>query len=180
MKKIALFVIAALLMSTGLMGQKQNALKTDLFSAFLRTGVLKYERALNENMSLQIGGFYTGYSPGDTDARLSGIGITPEFRYYLSEKHPAPHGTYLAPNFRYMKLTASDPDYNDEATLTSFGFAINLGHQAVFKDLIVVDGWIGPAYAFRNLEDPTGEIDPGIGSVNGFGLRVGIAIGVVF
>lgn len=180
MKKIALFVVAALLMSTGLMGQKQNALKTDLFSAFLRTGVLKYERALNENMSLQIGGFYTGYSPGDTEARLSGIGITPEFRYYLSEKNPAPHGTYLAPNARYMKLTVEDQSINEEASLTSFGFAINLGHQAVFKDIIVIDGWIGPAYAFRNLDDPSGEIDTGISSVNGFGLRVGVAIGIVF
>lgn len=179
MKKIALFVVAALLMSTGLMGQKQNALKTDLFSAFLRTGVLKYERALNDDMSLQIGGFYTGYSPGDTEARLSGIGITPEFRYYLSEK-PALSGTYLAPNFRYMKLTASDPAYSDEATLTSYGFAVNLGYQAIFKDIVLIDAWIGPAYAFRNLDDPTGEIDPGIGAVNGFGLRVGVAIGIVF
>jgi hypothetical protein len=179
MKKLALFAFATLILSSGLMAQKQNALKTDLFSAFLRTGVLKYERALNEDMSLQIGGFYTGYSPGDTDARLSGFGITPEFRYYLSEK-PAPAGTYLAPNFRYMKLTASDPAYNDEATHTSYGFAINLGYQVIFKDIVVVDAWIGPAYAFRTLEDPTGEIDPGIGAVNGFGLRLGIAIGIAF
>jgi hypothetical protein len=180
MKKIALFVFAAFLLSSGLMAQKQNAVKTDLFSAFLRTGVLKYERALNEDMSFQIGAFYTGYSPGDTDAKLSGYGITPEFRYYLSESHPAPHGTYLAPNFRYMKLTAEDPSINEEATLTSYGFAINLGHQVVFKDIIVVDGWIGPVYAFRNLEDPSGSVDPGISAVNGFGIRLGIAIGIVF
>jgi hypothetical protein len=180
MKKIALFIFAALLMSTGLMGQKQNALKTDLFSAFLRTGVLKYERALNENMSLQLGGFYTGYSPRDTDARLAGFGITPEFRYYLSESHPAPHGTYLAPNFRYMKLDAEDQSTGDAATLTSYGFAINLGHQAVFKDIIVFDGWIGPVYAFRNVSDVVGDVDIGISEANGFGIRLGIAIGIVF
>ena len=180
MKKLAVFAFATFILTTGLMGQKVNNFKTDLFSAFLRTGVLKYERALNENMSLQLGVFYTGYSPRDTDASLSGYGITPEFRYYLSEKNPAPHGTYLAPNFRYMKLVAQDPSINEEATLTTYGFAINLGHQVVFKDIIVIDGWIGPAFAFRNLDDPSGEVETGISSVNGFGIRFGIAIGIVF
>ena len=60
------------IVSTGLMGQKQNVVKTDLFSAILRTGVLKYERALNEDMSFQLGAFYTGYSPRGTDVRLTG------------------------------------------------------------------------------------------------------------
>jgi hypothetical protein len=179
MKKIALFAFAALILSSGLMGQKKNAIKTDLFSAFLRTGVLKYERALNDDMSFQLGFFYTGFSPGDTEARLSGFGITPEFRYYLSA-NPAPHGTYLAPNFRYMKLDAEDQSTGDKATLTSYGFAINLGHQAVFKDIIVVDGWIGPVYAFRNVSDAIGDVDLGISEANGFGIRVGIAIGIVF
>ena len=177
MKRIALIAFAALLVSTGLMGQKQNAIKTDLFSAIIRTGVLKYERALNEDMSFQLGAFYTGYSPRDTDGRLSGIGITPEFRYYLSST-PAPHGTYLAPNFRYMKLDATD-DVN-VATLTTYGFAVNLGIQKVFKDLILVDAWVGPAYSFRNLDDPSGSVEPGISSVNGFAIRLGIAIGLVF
>ena len=180
MKKLALFAIAAFILSTGLMGQKKNALKTDLFSAFLRTGVLKYERVLNNDMSFQLGAFYTGYSPGDTDARLSGFGITPEFRYYLSEQNPAPHGTYLAPNFRYMKLDAEDEASGDKATLTTYGFAINLGHQVVFKDIIVVDGWIGPVYAFRNVTDVVGDVDIGVTTANGFGIRLGIAIGIVF
>ncbi len=179
MKKLALFAIAAFILSTGLMGQKKNAVKTDLFSAFLRTGVLKYERALNDDMGFQLGFFYTGYSPGDTDARLSGYGITPEFRYYLSEK-PAPAGTYLAPNARYMKLTVEDQVTDESGSLNSFGFAINIGHQAVFKDIILIDGWIGPSYNFRNFEETTGTLDPGISTANGFGIRLGIAIGIVF
>ena len=63
-----------LIISGGLYAQKMNAVKTDLFSAFLRTGVFKYERAFNENISAQLGFFYTGYSPGDPDAKLNGIG----------------------------------------------------------------------------------------------------------
>jgi hypothetical protein len=179
MKKIALLGFTMLLLSAGLSAQKMNNVKTDLFSAFLRTGVIKYERAFSENMSAQLGFFYTGYHPRDSESTLNGWGITPEFRFYLSDT-PAPHGTYLAPNFRYMSLTANDPVANAEATLTSFGFAINLGKQVLLKDIILIDAWVGPVYNFRNLDDPSGEVDSGISGVNGFGVRLGIAIGIAF
>jgi hypothetical protein len=179
MKKVALLGISLLLLSTGLKAQKMNNIKTDLFSPFLRTGVLKFERAINEDMSLQLGFFYTGYSPRESESSLSGWGITPEFRFYLSET-PAPSGTYLAPNFRYMNLTANDPVVDAEATLTSFGFAINLGKQVLLKDIILIDAWVGPAYNFRTLDDPSGEVDSGISGVDGFGIRLGIAIGIAF
>jgi hypothetical protein len=180
MKKIALLGFSMLLISGGLSAQKLNNVKTDLFSAFLRTGVFKYERALNENMSAQLGFFYTGYSPGDSETKLSGIGITPEFRYYLSST-PAPNGTYLAPNFRYMSLTVKDPVENAEGTLTSLGFAINLGKQVLLKDIIVIDAWVGPVYAFRSISGSAEDVDTGqLPDVNGFGIRLGIAIGIAF
>ena len=177
MKKIALLALSMLIISAGLNAQKKNAIKTDLFSAFLRTGVIKYERAFTDDISAQLGFFYTGYSPGDTDAKLTGWAVTPEFRFYLSDT-PAPAGTYLAPNFRYMKQTAEDESINESATLTSFGIAFNLGKQWVFKDIILIDGWIGPAYNFRTLDDPSGEVD--VEGADGFGIRLGVAIGIVF
>jgi hypothetical protein len=158
MKKIVLLGLSMLIISTGLMAQKRNAIKTDLFSAFLRTGVIKYERAFNDDLSAQLGFFYTGYSPRETEATLSGWGITPEFRLYLSDT-PAPHGTYLAPNVRYMSLTAEDPAVSESATLTSFGIAFNLGRQWLLKDIVLIDAWVGPAYNFRTLEDPSGEFE---------------------
>lgn len=177
MKKVSLLGFILLFLSVGMFAQKRNAVKTDLFSAFLRTGVIKYERAFNDDISAQLGFFYTGYSPRETEATLSGWGITPEFRLYLSDT-PAPHGTYLAPNVRYMSLTAEDPAVNEVATLTSFGIALNLGRQWVLKDIVLIDGWVGPAYNFRTLDDPTGDVD--IEGADGFGLRLGLAIGVIF
>lgn len=182
MKKIVIFGFTMLIISSVLSGQdaqKMNVIKTDLFSAFLRTGVIKYERAFTEDISVQLGFFYTGIHPRDTESTLNGFGITPEFRFYLSDS-PAPGGTYLAPNFRYMKLTANDPVVNAEASLTSFGFAINLGKQWIFKDIVALDAWVGPGYNFRTLDDPSGEVDTGISGVDGFGIRIGIAIGVAF
>jgi hypothetical protein len=180
MKKITLLAFSMLIISAGLHAQKLNAVKTDLFSAFLRTGVLKYERAFTDNLSGQIGFFYTGYSPGDSDSKLSGIGITPEIRFYLSDT-PAPNGTYLAPNVRYMSLTVSDPVEDAEGTLTSFGLAINLGKQVVLKDIIVIDAWVGPVYAFRSVSASAEDVDTGqLPDVNGFGIRLGIAVGIAF
>ena len=59
-----------------------------------------------------------------------------------------------------------------------FGIAFNLGKQWVFKDIILIDGWIGPAYNFRTLDDPSGEVD--IEGADGFGIRLGVALGIVF
>lgn len=179
MKKITLLVLTLLIVSAGLNAQKMNNIKTDLFSAFLRTGALKYERAFTDDISVQLGFFYTGFHPRETESTLNGWGITPEFRFYLSDT-PAPAGTYLAPNIRYMALTAEDPVANASAKLTSFGLAINLGKQWLLKDIIVIDAWIGPVYNFRNLDDPSGEVESGISGVNGFGIRLGVAIGVAF
>ena len=180
MKKIVIVGLSMLIMSSVLYAQdiqKMNVVKTDLFSAFLRTGVIKYERAFTDDISAQLGFFYTGYSPRESEASLSGWGITPEFRFYLSDT-PAPQGTYLAPNFRYMSLTAEDPTINETATLTSLGLAINLGKQWLLKDIVVIDAWVGPAYNFRSLDDPSGEVD--IDGVDGFGIRLGLAIGIAF
>jgi hypothetical protein len=180
MKKSAFLTIALLIFSAGLFAQKMNVVKTDLFSAFLRTGVLKYERAFTEDISAQLGFFYTGFTPRDSDTKLNGWGITPEFRYYLSST-PAPNGTYLAPNFRYMSVTVSDPLENAEGTLTSLGFAINLGKQVVLKDIIVIDAWVGPVYAFRSVSASAEGVDTGpLPEVDGFGIRLGIAIGLAF
>jgi hypothetical protein len=48
----------------------------------------------------------------------------------------------------------------------------------VFKDIILIDAWLGPAYNFRTLDDPSGEVD--VEGADGFGIRVGVALGIVF
>jgi hypothetical protein len=179
MKKILLLCAACLVLLSGLQAQKRTTVKTDLFSVILRTGTLKLERALNEDISLQLGFLYTGYHPRLVETTLTGFGITPEFRYFLSAT-PAPNGTYLAPNARYLQLTVADPDVDDEGVLTNISFGLNLGYQVILKDLIVIDAWVGPTYNLRTLEATSEDIEVGIAEVNGFGLRIGVAIGLAF
>ena len=178
MKRVIFIIAAFLLAAPGLRAQKVNDIKTDLFSAFLRTGALKYERAFTEDISAQLGFFYTGYHPSGADATLDGFGITPEFRLYLSES-PAPDGIYIAPNVRYMALTVKATDSNEQAKLTVFGFAFNIGIQKLLKDIVVLDAWLGPSYNFRSIEQNT-IADVGIPDANGFGIRVGVAVGIAF
>ena len=163
----------------GLLAQKMTNIKTDLFSPIIRTGVLKLERVFTEDIAFQLGLFYTGYHPRNTETTLNGFGITPEFRFYLSDS-PAPNGTYLAPNIRYYNFTVADPVVNEEGTLTNISLAINLGKQVLLKDIVVIDAWVGPSYNFRSVSDTSADIDIGITDANGFGLRLGIAIGIAF
>ena len=179
MKRTTILISAIVVISTSLQAQKMNNIKTDLFSPIIRTFAIKFERAFTEDISGQLGFFYTGFHPRESETTLEGYGITPEFRFYLSETL-APSGTYLAPNIRYMSLTATDPIANNEGTLTSIGLAINLGKQVLLKDIILIDAWVGPSYNFRSVSDNSGDLDIGISEVNGFGLRLGIAIGIAF
>lgn len=161
----------------------KNAVKIDVFSWFAGTGVLKYERVFSENISAQLGFFYSWDYPiyDDEYYNATGFAITPEFRYYLSNKNPAPRGIYLAPNYRYQKLETENFEENSEATVITNGIAINLGYQLVLKDLFLVEAWAGLAYNFRKVEDetvPGASIGPS--SENEFGPRMGISIGLVF
>ena len=160
-----------------------NAVKIDVFSWFAGTGVLKYERVFSENVSAQLGFFYAWDFPiYDSDVyNATGFAITPEFRYYLSNKNPAPRGFYLAPNYRYQKLETENLEENSEATVITNSIAINLGYQLVLKDLFLVEAWAGLAYNIRKVED---ETVPGAGigynDENEFGARIGVSIGLVF
>lgn len=160
----------------------KNAVKTDVFGWIFGTGVLKYERVFSENISAQLGFIYSWDFPSyDEGYSATGFAITPEFRYYLSNKNPAPRGIYLAPNYRYQKLETENLWENSEATVITNSIAINLGYQLVLKDLFLVEAWAGLAYNFRKVEDetvPGAVID--YNDENEFGPRIGVSIGLVF
>ena len=59
---------------------------------------------------------------------------------------------------------------------------INLGKQVLLKNVVIIDAWVGPSYNFRTLEVTSPDLDTGmeIFDGNGFGLRMGLAIGIAF
>ncbi len=181
MKKIYfLFLFIFLLCSLSISGysQKSNYLKANLFSPLVRTGSLFYEKVFNDDMSGQLGLFFTKVRAGDT--KFSGFGITPEFRYYLSES-AAPKGIFMAPYIRYQSFSLTVEGSNAEAKLSVFGGGLLVGAQTLLKDVIQIEAYIGPAYGFDKIDVETGsEDDFEIGAFNDFGVRVGVTVGIGF
>lgn len=192
-KLFTLLLTAAL--SLGFLSQaqaQQNVLKINPLSLALLTGNVQYERALNEAMSVQLGVFYTGFSTETEGIRLgySGVGITPEFRYYVSNaRQDAPRGVYLGPYVRYRNISTSVRDDVDEGAWESnlIGGGLILGHQWLFGDAFVLDMFIGPGFRSTNTRvvSTSGTITQddlvGLGS-SGTGVlfRWGLSIGAAF
>lgn len=177
---------------------QNNVIKANLFSPIVRTGSFFYERALNENSSLQLGFYFTAWSSGDV--KWSGFGITPEYRYYPSGN--GVDGFYLAPFLRYQSITITDEWTYDDATydnngnltyitvteknsgtLSTFGGGFLVGRQWILGEHISLDMFIGPCYNVGSAKaESTTNGAPTIdeGSFAGFGVRFGLTVGVAF
>jgi hypothetical protein len=177
MKKI---VIVFAILTAGVSAHaQQNAIKINLLSPLFRTLNLSYERALNEKSSFQLGVYFTGASVGDF--KYSGTGITPEYRFYLSET-PAPEGFYVAPFLRYQNVKIEDKDTSDKATLNAIGGGVVVGKQWIFKERVTLDIFLGPSFNSGKVKVESGDTDfdklnPGF---KGFGLRTGLTLGIAF
>jgi hypothetical protein len=176
MKKTYLSLLLILFAVVSYGQEKSNNLKINILSPIASTLNLQYEHVIKKDQSFQLGFFYTGYSNSGT--KISGIGITPELRFYLSDD-AAPKGVYLAPFLRYQNYSLSD-DSNNKGTLSTFGGGLILGKQWVFKDKISLDLFIGPSYNSGSVNVTSGNNNFSVGSVNGFGVRTGICFGFLF
>lgn len=89
----------------------------------------------------------------------SGFGVTPEFRFYLSESF-SPKGVFIAPSLRYM--------VHEDQSLAGDGLVI--GTQALFKHKITIDAFLEPSFNTDDYFEKTETF---------FGLRAGVTVGVV-
>lgn len=186
MKKTTIFLIlGCLIMSSSVFAQKKNAIKVNIFSPFVSTGSFFYERALTDATSAQLGFLYTGFKVEDT--KLSGFAITPEFRFYPNKKEEL-KGFYLAPFIRYQNLKLEAPTYNDNnelvngrASMSTFGGGLLIGSQFLIAKTVTLDMFIGPSYNAGSVSVETGsESDFSAGAFDGFGVRLGVTVGLAF
>jgi hypothetical protein len=173
---ILLMLISALLLQTRAVAQKGNVLKINIFSPIAKTFNIQYERKVSSSSSFQLGFYYSGFSITETD--FSGIGITPEYRFYLSDTE-APNGVFVAPFIRYQNFSVSNG--TDKGTLTTLGGGLIIGKQWIFKEKVALDIFIGPKYSSRNVTVTSGTdtFDTGKG-LDGFGVRAGVCFGLAF
>ncbi|MFN5429582.1 MAG: DUF3575 domain-containing protein [Cyclobacteriaceae bacterium] len=176
MKK--LLIVALSMVASAGYAQKENVVKINILSPIVKTFNVQYERKVNATSSFQLGFFYTGYSVSETS--FSGIGITPEYRFYLSDSE-APQGVYIAPFLRYQNFSLTESISNGKATLSNFGAGVILGKQWLFKEKIVLDIFIGPGYSSGSLKVTSGTSSQfETGAFDGFGLRAGLCLGFAF
>ncbi len=174
-----LIVVALVFISfASTQGQVKNLVKANLFSPLLRTGSFFYERTLSESSSLTLGFLFTSWGFGDSD--ITGWAVTPEYRFYLSDK-PAPEGFYIAPYLRYTSLSLTAENADGKAELTGVGGGLLIGRQWIFKERISLDLFIGPSYTKGDLKIKSGaEEDFDVGVWDGFGVRPGVTLGIAF
>jgi hypothetical protein len=128
---------------------KTNILEVNLLSLFINELNLSYERVVGEKHSIRIGVpiyfrrdltktflflnpniYLTGDEPFTLEdfeglAYISGIGITPEYRVYLSNQR-APRGFYLASQLTFRKFSieadfnATDLPFDSDSTASGF------------------------------------------------------------
>ena len=180
MKKLLIIAgLFAVITNVNAQGAKQNAIKLNPLSLAVMTGNVSYERAINHNQSIQIGGFYSGVSAGGL--KYSGFGITPEYRVYVGGAKEALNGLYVAPFARYTNFSLTDKSTSTSTTFSSVGGGVDLGWQKMWKSGFVIDLFAGPAYnsgKFKNSSDQS-QYKLSFG-LNGFGARAGIGIGFGF
>ncbi|WP_207433737.1 DUF3575 domain-containing protein [Sabulibacter ruber] len=158
---------------------QNNLVKLNLLAPLVSTGSFYYERVLDDSKAVQLGVFFTKYD------ELSGFGVTPEYRFYLSDT-PAPNGFYVAPFLSFMRFTVeSDEDFFSEGSykgsMTNFGGGLVAGRQWIFKDRVSFDIFLGPEYTTGSVKVESGdEDDIQSAGLSGFIGRAGISLGLKF
>jgi hypothetical protein len=183
MKKILIVFVAIVItvpsfsQETTNVKPEKNVLKINTLSLFVLTPTIFYERKLSDMTSAQLGVAYMGYKI--SDARFSGLILTPEFRIY--PKKNAIDGFYIAPYLRYMNLSAKSSKDDLNASLTVMGGGLLFGRQWITKSGFNMDLFFGAHYGSGSAKANSGNtiwFDKNLFS--GFRTRIGFAIGFAF
>ncbi len=178
---VLLFILTAISANAQYGNTRYNNFKTNIFTPLIKTGSFFYERKLHERASMQLGVGFTAFNA--EGVKINGLFITPEYRYFLSNAKDALEGFYIGPFVRYQNLKISEEGNDSKATLSTFGGGLAIGRQWIFRDLISLDAFLGPGYNSGKVKVTDGssdDFDDVPSSFNGFGLRVGLSIGITF
>ncbi|MDH5381786.1 MAG: DUF3575 domain-containing protein [Cyclobacteriaceae bacterium] len=172
------FIILVLSVAYNIANAQTNAIKINYLAPIVKTINLQFEHALNESSSVQLGVYYLSWAPQGTTTKFSGYGITPEYRFYLTES--TFKGVFLGPYFRFQSLKLSDTSTADDGVYTGYQGGAIIGKQWLFKDKITLEAFLGPCYGGGNVKVNSGTDVFNVDTFNGFGLRIGTTLGFAF
>lgn len=177
---------------------RKNVVNVNLSSMLLSHFGVSYERAISNKNSVRLYGdiAYLNYTGNDSDIKMNGFGIIPEFRHYVSKKG-ALRGYFIgvyAPIRRY-ELEGSFIDdnkkFDGEGTFSYLGFGFVNGPQWLFGNRISLAIPFGLSLGAGTVKGNYVYVDPDptksetrkadIPLVGGsFMPRLGIELGVAF
>ncbi len=182
MKQLHLILVLSLLGVSSSMAQEDvandNAIKANPLGLLLGIGKINYEKKLSDSRSAQLGVSYFNY--GNSGDRLSGLGIIPEYRFYI--KDDAIDGFYVAPFLKYNNFTVTDGDFKGALNIYSGGAKAGMQWLLGKKDNFIIDLAFGGSYSDYNLKVKTGS-DTSFDSedlLSGIGLELNFSIGFAF
>ena len=172
---------------------RKNVINLNLTSLAIAHYGLSYERVVAERMSLRLGAQLASYSlsAGDNKFDMSGWGILPEFRYYVSKKG-APRGYFVGafvPVRSYTfkgSVTDGAEKYEGQIKLMSFGVGFVTGPQWLLGNrvsLAIPFGFsFGSASWTSELKSTSGTVksDISVPLLGGFMPRFAVELGVAF
>ena len=185
MKKFMFAACAALMSLTMSAQQNTQAVKTNPLGFFAGQYQVAYERALNDNFSVQLSaGFIGGTSEGtlvsdslevstETYNKTGFIAI-PEVRWYPGGS--ACEGFYIAALGRFRSATTVNESGDVILERTANGAAVVLGYQRA-TDGYMVDFFVGPQYKAVTSAGTLEEASSFFTSDNPMGVRVGVNLG---
>src|SRR5665647_982080 len=110
---------------------------------------------------MQLGVFFTSLKV--TDTKFSGFGITPEYRFYMSQKG-APKGFFAAPFIRYQNFKLTSPSLDNQgaiidgsAKLSTFGGGVIIGFQGIIANHISIETFAGPSINAGKVKVDAGQ-----------------------
>ncbi len=191
LKFLTVLILLAFSTSTFAQGntEKKNIIKINLLSPIVCTASLFYEKVVSQNSSVMLGFYYTGFKSGNT--QLSGFGLTPAYRFYVSKKYQAPAGFYVSPYLRYQQFLLIETLYNynnksnyqTKDTFRSIGGGIELGYQWIFRNIVTLNifGGIGySASAATTSSNSNNSFDTSPFDGDDYSRLLGVALGVAF
>ena len=185
MKKFMFAACAALMSLTMSAQQNTQAVKTNPLGFFAGQYQVAYERALNDNFSVQlsagfIGGTSEGTLVGDSleitteTYNKTGFIAIPEVRWYPGGS--ACEGFYIAALGRLRSATTVNESGDVILERTANGAAVVLGYQRA-TDGYMVDFFVGPQYKAVTSAGTLEEASSFFTSDNPMGVRVGVNLG---
>ena len=168
------FLTFAVIMAFIFSMQAQQAIKVGPLGFLLGNYNVRYEKALSEKGSFQVGANFYDYNLGDFGT--TGFGLDAGYRHYFKE---AIKGGYLFPSLNYdFNKTAISAIDDTEGSFSNLGIGATVGYQWVSGGGFVVDLGLGYGYNIGVSAADGFADDRDLGT--GGGVRFTFALGYAF